>query len=93
MHLEESKTVDVPMDEAFDQVLPMPLEKLFVRRYGPIPAIGVPSASAVAHGRYPGAAYNLFSIARDSAAWRCEQTIRGIDDSLRVRQLQQIRLT
>ena len=40
VHLEESKTVDVPMDEAFDQVLPMPLEKLFVRRYGPIPAIG-----------------------------------------------------
>jgi 3',5'-cyclic AMP phosphodiesterase CpdA len=59
---------------------------------GVIPAIGVPSASAVAHGRSPGAAYNLFSIARNGAAWRCEQTIRGIDDSLRVRQLQQIRL-
>ena len=32
---------------------------------GAIPAIGVPSASAVAHGRYPAAAYNLFSIERD----------------------------
>src|SRR5882757_2617726 len=44
---------------------------------GKIPAVGVPSASAVAHGRYPAAAYNLFSIERDGAAWRCEQTIRG----------------
>src|SRR6476661_8665580 len=54
---------------------------------GSIPAIGVPSASAVAHGRYPGAAYNLFSIERDGDAWRCEQTIRGIDDKLRVQEL------
>jgi 3',5'-cyclic AMP phosphodiesterase CpdA len=59
---------------------------------GAIPAIGVPSASAVAHGRYPAAAYNLFSISRDGAAWRCEQTVRGIDDTLRVRQLRQTRL-
>jgi 3',5'-cyclic AMP phosphodiesterase CpdA len=59
---------------------------------GTIPAIGVPSASAVAHGRYPAAAYNLFSIERDGGAWRCEQTIRGIDDSLRVQQLQRTRL-
>jgi 3',5'-cyclic AMP phosphodiesterase CpdA len=57
-----------------------------------IPAVGVPSASAVAHGRYPAAAYNLFSIDRDADAWRCEQTVRGIDDSLRVRQLRQTRL-
>ena len=59
---------------------------------GLIPAIGVPSASAVAHSRYPAAAYNLFAIARDGAAWRCEQTIRGIDDAHRVRQLKQTRL-
>jgi 3',5'-cyclic AMP phosphodiesterase CpdA len=59
---------------------------------GTIPAIGVPSASAVAHGRYPAAAYNLFSIERDGGAWRCEQTIRGINDSLRVQQLQRTRL-
>jgi 3',5'-cyclic AMP phosphodiesterase CpdA len=57
-----------------------------------IPAVGVPSASALAHGRYPAAAYNLFAIERDGAAWRCEQTVRGIDDLLRVRQLQQTRL-
>jgi len=58
-----------------------------------IPAIGVPSASAVAHGRYPGAAYNLFSIERDGAAWRCEQTVRGMDDKLRVHELRQTRLS
>jgi 3',5'-cyclic AMP phosphodiesterase CpdA len=54
---------------------------------GPIPAIGVPSASAVAHGRYPDAAYNLFAIERDGGTWRCEQTVRGIDQELRVREL------
>ena len=59
---------------------------------GTIPAIGVPSASAVAHGRYPAAAYNLFSIERDGVAWRCEQIVRGIDDSLRVQQLQRTQL-
>jgi 3',5'-cyclic AMP phosphodiesterase CpdA len=58
-----------------------------------IPAIGVPSASAVAHGRYPGAAYNLFSIERDAGAWRCEQTVRGMDDKLRVHELRQTRLS
>ena len=59
---------------------------------GAIPAIGVPSASAVAHGHYPAAAYNLFSIERDGAAWRLEQTIRAIDDSLQVGELQKKRL-
>jgi 3',5'-cyclic AMP phosphodiesterase CpdA len=57
-----------------------------------IPVVGVPSASAVAHGRYPAAAYNLFSVEHDGAAWRCEQTVRGIDDTSRVRQLRQTRL-
>ena len=60
---------------------------------GRIPAIGVPSASALAHGRYPAAAYNLFSIERDGDAWRCEQTVRGIDNALRVRQLRQVSLS
>ncbi len=59
---------------------------------GAIPAIGVPSASAIAHGRCPAAAYNLFTISREGAAWRCEQAVRGIDDALRVRQLRQTRL-
>ena len=59
---------------------------------GRIPVVGVPSASSVAHGRYPAAAYNLFSIEREGAAWRCQQTIRGIDDGLQVRELRRVRL-
>ncbi|HEY4975410.1 MAG TPA: metallophosphoesterase [Steroidobacteraceae bacterium] len=59
---------------------------------GSIPAIGVPSASALAHGRYPAAAYNLFTIRRDGAAWRCAQTVRGIDDGSHIRQLRTTQL-
>ena len=57
-----------------------------------IPAIGVPSASALAHRHYPAAAYNLFSIERDGSQWRCTQTVRGISDDLRVRQIRQTKL-
>ncbi len=59
---------------------------------GSIPVIGVPSASALAHGHYPAAAYNLFSIERDGAAWRVEHTVRGMDEKLRVAELQKTRL-
>jgi len=59
---------------------------------GAIPALGVPSASALAHGRHPAAAYNLFSIKRDGGAWRCELTVRGINDAFRVREIRQTRL-
>jgi 3',5'-cyclic AMP phosphodiesterase CpdA len=59
---------------------------------GRIPVIGVPSASAVAHGHHPAAAYNLFSISRDGDAWRCEQTIRGVNEARRVREIRQARL-
>ena len=44
---------------------------------GRIPAIGVPSASAVAHGHNHPAAYNLFSVTRDNAGWRCNHRVRG----------------
>ena len=50
-----------------------------------IPAVGVPSASALAHRHYPAAAYNLFSIARDGDKWRCVQTVRAIDTDFRVK--------
>jgi 3',5'-cyclic AMP phosphodiesterase CpdA len=59
---------------------------------GKIPAIGVPSASALAHRHYPSAAYNLFSIERDGGAWRCEQTVRSLGEGLRVEQLSETRL-
>jgi 3',5'-cyclic AMP phosphodiesterase CpdA len=59
---------------------------------GKIPVVGVPSASALAHGRYPAAAYNLFSVEREGAAWRCEQTVRGLIDG-RITELRRVRLS
>jgi 3',5'-cyclic AMP phosphodiesterase CpdA len=47
---------------------------------GQIPVVGVPSASAFADSHRPSAAYNLFSIAREGEAWRCEHRIRGFGD-------------
>jgi 3',5'-cyclic AMP phosphodiesterase CpdA len=57
-----------------------------------IPVIGVPSASALAHGRHPAAAYNLFTIEHDGVVWRCEQVVRGIDEKLRVHEIGRMRL-
>ena len=57
-----------------------------------IPAIGVPTASALAHKHYPAAAYNLFSIERGGDQWRCVQTVRGIDESMQVREIRQTQL-
>jgi 3',5'-cyclic AMP phosphodiesterase CpdA len=57
-----------------------------------IPSIGVPSASSIAHGRFPAAAYNLFAIEREGAAWRCEQTVRGFGDGKEVHELLRARL-
>lgn len=57
-----------------------------------IPAIGVPSASALAHKDYPAAAYNLFTVERDGNQWRCVQTVRGIDASLRVQEIRRTQL-
>jgi 3',5'-cyclic AMP phosphodiesterase CpdA len=59
---------------------------------GTIPVIGVPSASALAHGRYPGAAYNLCRIERDNVGWRCEQIVRSIDEKLHVEEISRTRL-
>jgi 3',5'-cyclic AMP phosphodiesterase CpdA len=59
---------------------------------GRIPAIGVPSASAVVHGHYPAAAYNLFSIEREGDVWRCEQIVRGFGDDMRIYELKRERL-
>jgi 3',5'-cyclic AMP phosphodiesterase CpdA len=57
-----------------------------------IPVVGVPSASARAHGHYPDAAYNLFSIARDGDGWRCQQTVRGANEALQVREIRRVEL-
>jgi 3',5'-cyclic AMP phosphodiesterase CpdA len=46
---------------------------------GPIPALGVPSASAamVEGHRVEPAAYNLYHIEGDAGVWRCEAVTRG----------------
>jgi 3',5'-cyclic AMP phosphodiesterase CpdA len=57
-----------------------------------IPSIGVPAASALARGRHPAAAYNLYAIEREGNAWRCEQISRGIGDDLRIKEINRTRL-
>ena len=59
---------------------------------GKIPAIGVPSASAVAHSHLPAAAYNLFRIEREGENWRCEQTVRGFDDGDEIQELRRAQI-
>lgn len=59
---------------------------------GKIPSIGVPAASALARGRHPAAAYNLYEIARDGNAWRCERISRGIDSDMRIKEIGRARL-
>ncbi len=59
---------------------------------GKIPVVCVPSASSIAHGTRPAAAYNLFAIDGDTAAWRCVQTVRGFSDGDEMRELKRIRL-
>jgi 3',5'-cyclic AMP phosphodiesterase CpdA len=57
-----------------------------------IPAIGVPAASALARGRHPAAAYNLYAIERNGDAWRCEQVSRGIDRDMTIKEIGRTRL-
>lgn len=57
-----------------------------------IPSIGVPAASALARGRHPAAAYNLYTIERDGNAWTCEQISRGIGGDLQVSEIGRTRL-
>lgn len=59
---------------------------------GRIPVVGVPSASAGAHGTTPWAAYNLFKIARDGYHWRCQLTVRGVNEQNRMREIRDVKL-
>ena len=59
---------------------------------GKIPSIGVPAASALARGRHPAAAYNLYKIENVGNAWTCEQISRGIDGNLLVSEIGRTRL-
>jgi 3',5'-cyclic AMP phosphodiesterase CpdA len=60
---------------------------------GEIPAIGVPSASAIAHRHYPDAAFNMFAIEHAGGAWRVEQVVRGIDRDMRAKEIRRVRLS
>jgi 3',5'-cyclic AMP phosphodiesterase CpdA len=57
-----------------------------------IPSIGVPAASALARGRHPAAAYNLYKIENVGNAWTCEQISRGIGSNLQVGEIGRARL-
>lgn len=59
---------------------------------GRIPAIGVPSASAMAHGHNHPAAYNLFAIERAGDAWRCDHRVRGFADGMMLGEIKDERL-
>lgn len=59
---------------------------------GRIPSIGVPAASALARGRHPAAAYNLYEIERDGDGWRCEQISRGLDSDMWIKEIRRTRL-
>jgi len=59
---------------------------------GRIPAIGVPSASAVAHGHSHPAAYNLFSIEQSGNAWRCQHRVRGFANDMTFGEIKDERL-
>jgi 3',5'-cyclic AMP phosphodiesterase CpdA len=46
--------------------------------HGRIPAVGVPSASAIVSDHDEPAAYNLYRIAGTPGAWQCEAVTRGL---------------
>jgi 3',5'-cyclic AMP phosphodiesterase CpdA len=45
--------------------------------HGPVPVVGVPSASAGPDDPHSPGAYNLYCIARAGDGWRCVETTRG----------------
>jgi 3',5'-cyclic AMP phosphodiesterase CpdA len=48
---------------------------------GPVPVIGVPSATSAPGGHKPAARYNLFSIARQTDGWTCQMEEHGFEES------------
>jgi len=54
----------------------------------PIPALGAPSASAIANGTDEPAAYNLFEIDGKAGAWRCTMIARGFSRSGKITELE-----
>jgi 3',5'-cyclic AMP phosphodiesterase CpdA len=48
---------------------------------GPVPVIGVPSATSAPGGHKPAGRYNLFSIARQTDGWACQMEEHGFEES------------
>lgn len=48
---------------------------------GPVPVIGVPSATSGPGGHKPAARYNLFSIARENDGWTCRMEEHGFEET------------
>lgn len=46
---------------------------------GPVPVVGVPSATSAPGGRHPAARYNLFRIEKTNAGWTCRMEEHGFD--------------
>lgn len=47
---------------------------------GPVPVIGVPSATTAPGGKKPAARYNLFSISQENGQWACHMEERGFEN-------------
>ena len=45
---------------------------------GPIPVVGVPSASEAPPGEHDRAGYNLYRVEGEAGAWRCDAISRGL---------------
>jgi 3',5'-cyclic AMP phosphodiesterase CpdA len=45
---------------------------------GPIPVVGVPSASEAPPGEHDSAGYNLYVVEGEAGAWRCQAISRGL---------------
>jgi 3',5'-cyclic AMP phosphodiesterase CpdA len=57
-----------------------------------VPAVGVPSASAMPGTTKNSAGYNLYRIGGGPGAWTCEMVVRAVDAGGKVRELQRVRL-
>ena len=62
-------------------------------RDGPVPVVGVASASALPVDGHPPGQYHLYRIARTADGWEVEVEVRGVDRALRVSEAERRRLT
>jgi 3',5'-cyclic AMP phosphodiesterase CpdA len=62
-------------------------------RDGPVPVVGVASASALPVDGHPPGQYHLYRIARTTGGWDVEVEVRGVDGALRVSEADRRRLT